>query len=92
MNSERAESSGYPLLENLLKQKGLRLKGIYTNRDAAEIFGVVPRTIQQWSRDGMLPTRNLPGRGRYLSEDLETCLRTSLRKAQLPVQGTRNPL
>jgi hypothetical protein len=35
-----------PLLENLLAEKGLRLKGIYTNRDVAEFFGVSVRAIQ----------------------------------------------
>lgn len=65
------------LLERLLTEKGLRLKGTYTNRDVAEIFSVAVRTIQDWVRKGSLPARNLPGRGRFLSEDLEEFLRNS---------------
>ena len=84
MNSETTNSSRYPLLEDLVKEKGLQLKGIYTNRDAARIFGVVPRTIQEWCYVGKLSARNLPGRGRFLSEDLETFLRTSVRCALPP--------
>jgi hypothetical protein len=84
MNNEASNSSRYPLLEDLLKQKGLLVQGIYTNRDTAGIFGVTVRTVQEWCRDGKLPSRDLPGRGRFLSEDLETFLRNSVRKAQLP--------
>jgi excisionase family DNA binding protein len=68
-----------PTLEHLLTEKGLQLKGVYTNHNAAEIFGVSPRTIQEWVRDGKLASRDLPGRGRFLSEDLELFLRNSLR-------------
>jgi NADPH-dependent curcumin reductase CurA len=67
----------YPLLEALLKEKGLALKGIYKYKDAAEIFGASVRTIQQWVRDGKLRCRDLPARGRFLSEDLEAFLRNS---------------
>jgi hypothetical protein len=41
----------YPLLEALLEAKELKLKGIYTIRDAAQIFGTSVRTIQDWVRD-----------------------------------------
>jgi Helix-turn-helix domain len=68
----------YPLLEGVLAAKDLPLKGICTNRDAAEIFGVSVRTIQDWVRNGDLISRNLPGRGRFLSEDLENFLRNSV--------------
>ncbi len=80
MESQNPSLGRYPLLEALLEQKGLHLQGIYTNRDAARILGVVSRTIQEWSREGKLPTRNLPGRGRFLSEDLEAFLRMSVRR------------
>jgi transposase len=83
MNNETPESGGCPLLEDLLKQKGLQLRGIYRNRDAAEIFGVTARTVQEWCRDGKLPSRDLPGRGRFLGRDLECFLRNSARKAEL---------
>ena len=35
MGSQYLPLGRYPLLEALLEQKGLRLPGIYTNRDAA---------------------------------------------------------
>jgi excisionase family DNA binding protein len=76
----------YPLLEALLEEKGLKLKGIYTVRDAASIFGVSVRTIQEWVRDGKLIARDLPGRGRFLSEDLERFLRESVRRREDPVE------
>jgi hypothetical protein len=69
----------YPLLEPILKQKGLTLLGIYTNGDAARIFGVSVRTVQDWCRGGKLLSRDLPGRGRFLSEDFELFLQKSVR-------------
>ena len=84
MDDGTFERTRYPLLEPLLAAAGLRLQAIYTIRDAARIFGVTPRTIQERCRGGRLPSRDLPGRGRFLSEDLETFLRNSVRKAELP--------
>jgi hypothetical protein len=71
----------YPLLEALLAQRELPLKGIWTLGDVAKIFGVSKRTIQDWIRDRGLIPRDLPGRGRFLSEDLEGFLQNSRRKA-----------
>lgn len=82
MNNGIFETSRYPLLEPLLAAAGLPLQAIYTIRDAARIFGVTPRTIQERCRDGKLTSRDLPGRGRFLSEDLETFLRNSVRKVE----------
>jgi hypothetical protein len=70
----------YPLLEALLAQKGLPLKGIWTLRDAAMIFEAAVRTTQDWIRDGKLIARDLPGRGRFLSEDLEAFLQNSVQR------------
>jgi helix-turn-helix protein len=81
MTDSNLPVSRYPLLEALLIQRSLSLQGIYTNHDAARIFQVSVRTIQEWSRDGKLRTRNLPGRGRFLSEDLEALLRDSVRES-----------
>ena len=82
--ASRPDSPGsiarYPLLEALMEAKGLKLKGIYTIRDAAQIFGTSVRTIQEWVRDGKLVARDLPGRGRFLSEDLDRFLQASVRK------------
>ena len=48
----------YSLLESVLAAKWLPDKGIWTIRDVADIFGVSPRTIQQWVRDGKLRLRD----------------------------------
>ena len=69
----------YALLESLVAQKRLCLKGIYRIKDVAEIFGVSVRTIQDWCSDGRLVSRNLPGRARCLSADLEEFLQGSLK-------------
>jgi hypothetical protein len=74
----------YPLLESLLRQKGLKLKGIYTLDDACEIFaaGTRPRasrrSIQERMSRGELRSRSLPGHGKFLSEDFEEYLKNSL--------------
>jgi excisionase family DNA binding protein len=80
MSNSPQHVARYPLLEALLEQKALELKGIYTVRDAARIFGVSVRTIQDWVRNEKLIARDLPGRGRFLSEDLERFLRESVRR------------
>ena len=67
----------YALLEALLVQLGLNLKGRYKISDAAEIFGVSRRTIQDWIRDRKINARSL-GHYRFLSEDLEGRLQNSL--------------
>jgi transposase len=81
MSDQEPRFGKYPLLEALLGEKALSLRGTYTNRDVADIFGVSVRTIQDWSRNGDFKPRNLPGRARFLSEDLETFLRNSLKTA-----------
>lgn len=80
MTDSNSHAACYPLLRALLEQRSLSLRGIYTNHDAARIFQVSVRTIQDWSRDGKLCARDLPGRGRFLSEDLESFLQDSVRK------------
>lgn len=80
MNTSEPKFGQYPLLESVLKQKSLPLLGIYKYRDAARILGSSVRTIQQWSREGKLRCRDLPARGRFLSEDLEAFLRDSRRR------------
>ena len=78
MNEPTSQSQN-PLLKRLLLEKGLPLKGIYTNQDVARIFAVSVRTVQDWERAGKLRARQLPGRGRCLSGDLELCLKQSLK-------------
>jgi hypothetical protein len=69
----------YPLLESLLTAKGLPDKGVWSIGDVAEIFGVRNRAIYDWVANGKLAIRDLPGRGRFLSEDLEEFLKNSKR-------------
>lgn len=70
----------YPLLEALLEAKGLRLKGTYNYGDATNIFDCSIRALQERIREGTLRVRNLPGRNKFLSEDLEDFLKNSERK------------
>jgi Helix-turn-helix domain len=77
MGDQENQSGGFPLLESILRQKGLSLLGIYRYRDASRILGTSVRTIQEWCRDKKLRRRNLPGRGKFLSQDLEEFLRDS---------------
>jgi hypothetical protein len=69
----------YPLLEALVAQLGLTLKGRYTLKDAAQILGVSVRTLQDRIRNGKLRGRDLLPY-RFLSEDLEDYLRCSVIK------------
>ena len=80
MSNAPRESRRHPLLEALLEEKGLEPKGIYGLDDAARILGASRRTIQSWMGDGKLIGRDLPGRGRFLSEDLERFLRGSIKQ------------
>lgn len=84
MTKQSVQHVCYPLLESLLVQRGLQLKGIYRISDVAKMFGVANRTIQEWVRDMKLCVRDLPGRGRFLSEDLEDFLEKSVRKFDAP--------
>jgi hypothetical protein len=72
-----AEPIRYPLLEEILFHRQIPLKPMYTNRDVAGIFEVCVRAIQNWISTGRLVPRELPGRWRFLSQDLEEFLRSS---------------
>ena len=63
-----------PLLTAVLRAKGLSLRPQYTTSDAAQIFGCTSRVIQERIQDGRWWARDLPGRGRFLSSDLEAFL------------------
>lgn len=82
MSDQTQPTSKFPLLEAILAARGLTLKAIYTNRDAGKMFGVSVRTIHEWIRDQKLTCRDLPGRGRFLSQDLEDFLQQSSRKSE----------
>ncbi len=77
MTTDTLRPTKYPLLENLLVYRGLRPQGTYTMRDVATIFSVSVRTIQERVRRQELNSRNLPGRARFLSMDLEEFLESS---------------
>jgi hypothetical protein len=71
--------SRYPLLDAVLSTKNLSFQSTYSHPDVAEIFNVTSRTIQEWIASGKLVSRELPGRGRFLSVDLEEFLHKSKR-------------
>jgi hypothetical protein len=67
----------YPLLEALLAEFGLTLKGRYSLKDAAQILGISVRTLQDRIRNGKLRARDLSPY-KFLSIDLEDYLRCSV--------------
>jgi hypothetical protein len=69
----------YPLLESILAEKGLKLKGTYTYADAVQILGGSKRSLLDRIRDGKLRARDLPAHARFLSIDLEEFLQGSIR-------------
>jgi len=75
------EPKQYPLLEAILAIQGKPLQPMYTNRDVAGIFDTCVRAIQNWISAGRLIPRDLPGRARFLNQDLENFLAASLKKA-----------
>jgi ABC-type sugar transport system substrate-binding protein len=84
-------AGNYPLLEALLSANGVTVKGIWSIGDVAAIFGVQMRAIYDWVSNGKLAVRDLPGRGKFLSVDLEEFLRGSKRlpKGRNGSQGER---
>ena len=79
MSTDNPKPGKYLLLETILAHKGLQLKGTYTIHDVAELFGVSARAIQDRMKRGQLTSRNLPGRAKFLSVDLEEFLGNSSR-------------
>jgi excisionase family DNA binding protein len=77
---DETSPSKYPLLQELLLARGEGLRGLYAVKDVSNLFGVSVRTIQDWIARGRLDARDLPGRGRFLSQDLETFLINSRKK------------
>jgi predicted site-specific integrase-resolvase len=55
---------------------------MYTTRSIAEIFEVSVRAIQNWIAVGQLTARNLPGRWRFLTQDVEDFLQASQKGAR----------
>lgn len=78
--TDHTEPPKYPLLEEVLALRQMALQPMYTIGDVAKLFGVTVRSIQSRIACGQLPARDLPGRGRFLSIDLEEFLRNSERR------------
>ena len=78
--ADQAEIHRYPLLEEMLALRGMRLQATYTNRDLGQLFEVSIRTIQDRVATGQLTSRDLPGRAKFLQIDLEEFLRNSRRR------------
>lgn len=66
-----------PLLRSLLRDRGLPYQAFYTTADVARIFGVSQRAILYLIASGKLAARDLPGRARFLPQDLEDYLKNS---------------
>lgn len=79
---ETTSVTQFPLLEAMLHIKGLDLKPTYTTADAALLFEVSVRTVQNHMADHTMPSRKLMGRARFLPIDLETFLENSLSTAR----------
>lgn len=67
----------YPLFQEILTLKSLPLQPTYTVRDLARIFGVCTRAIQNRVASGQLAARDLPGRAKFLPQDIEMFLSDS---------------
>ena len=80
MSIEAPKPGKYELLENVLAHRNLPLQGTYSLRDAAAIFAVSVRAIQDRVRRGELVSRSLPGHARFMSCDFEDFLRRSSRR------------
>jgi len=77
MSTEFAKPTKYPLLETVLAYMGLPMKGKFTVKDIADVFGVTTRTIQTRIKRGGLTSRDLPGHSKFLAMDLEQYLHNS---------------
>lgn len=70
----------YPLLQEILSLKGRSLQATYTIHDVAQIFTASVRAIQNRVAAGKIQSRDLPGRAKFLSEDLEMFIVSSVKK------------
>ena len=77
----KLESMKYPLLEAMLAIKNLPLQPTYSTRSLADLFNVSMRAIQNRVSSGQLIPRDLPGRAKFLPQDVEEFLAASRKKA-----------
>lgn len=78
--SDQPYTNRFPLLEDMLALRGMKLLPTFTVRETANLFGVSPRAIQTRVASGQLPSRDLPGRAKFLPTDLEHFLQNSHRR------------
>lgn len=64
----------YPLLQEILGIKNLPLQPTYTIRDLARLLTVSVRTIQNRVASGQIHARDLPGRAKFLPQEIEQFL------------------
>jgi hypothetical protein len=77
MAAINSETTKYPMLEAILAIKNLPLEPMYTTRSIAAIFSVSARSVQNWMASGKLIARHLPGRWKFLTQDVEDFLQAS---------------
>ena len=85
MPAETPKPTRFPLLETLLAHKGQQLQPTYCLRDLAELFGVSIRAIQDRVKRGELKSRNLPGRAKFLSIDIEADIEVAAPSCDYPL-------
>lgn len=67
----------YRLLEEILAMKNLPMQPMFSTQDVASIFGVTARAIHNRIAAGELVVRNLPGKARFLAQDIEDFILSS---------------
>jgi hypothetical protein len=72
-----SKTTRYPMLEAILAIQQKTIQPMYSIRDVAEIFVVCVRAIQNWITSGHMSPRSLPGRWKFLPQDLEDFLLAS---------------
>jgi len=91
------DSDQYKTLREWAAFHNLPLKPAYTVTEVARMFDVSKRTVQQWVADGLIETRNVPGRSKIFASHLEEILskpaqkmETQSKKDALPHTGVFN--
>ena len=60
------------------------MKRLITQKEAAEILGISPKTLWEWSNRGLIPQVRLPGtRVKYDIKDIEQIIRVN-KSSDLP--------
>jgi hypothetical protein len=82
--SEPSITTRFPLLAQLSELRGMPMLPVYQMGDAARLFGAKRRTMNDRAADGQLTVRDLPGRGRFLPQDLEEFIAGSAKNRKPP--------